>query len=128
MKSPNVLHLEVMLDPSLVLSQGTGKAAKRRRNGDRALPPAAVEQLMRLLSARNVGLLRLIRSARPQSVAELARLSGRPKVSLMQTLQRLEHFGIVAFQPTGGLRKIPVVVCDRIELDLPLAPPHGGGG
>ncbi|MDX2259217.1 MAG: hypothetical protein NW205_09925 [Hyphomicrobiaceae bacterium] len=85
----------------------------------------ALDTLSRLLSQRNVELLRLIRRVEPQSVAELARLSGRPKASLMLTLRRLAHFGIVTFEEVDGRRKVPRVACDKLMLEVALDPIHG---
>ncbi len=92
--------------------------SKSFNNGGRAKPTASLDTLARLLSARNVGLLKLIKKARPRSVAELSRLSGRPKASLTATLHRLEEFGIVTFEEIDGRRRAPVVVCDILRLEV----------
>lgn len=76
------------------------------------------DQLMRLISQRNVSLLRLIKTSRPQSLAELSRLSGRPKASLTRTMQRLSALGIVVMRRAGGRGKVPAVACDRLQFDL----------
>ncbi len=81
---------------------------------------SALDAFSRLLSKRNVELLKLIRDEEPQSVAELARLSGRPKASLMLTLRRLNQFGIIEFEDADGRRKVPRVACDRLRLEIPL--------
>ena len=81
-------------------------------------PRLQIDMLSRLLSERNIDLLRMIKTAQPGSVAELARLSGRPKASLTLTLRRLERFGIVVFKTASGRRKIPTVVCDRLMLEV----------
>jgi len=83
-----------------------------------ARPKLQIDMLSRLLSERNIDLLRMIKTAQPGSVAELARLSGRPKASLTLTLRRLERFGIVVFKTASGRRKIPTVVCDRLMLEV----------
>ncbi|MDX2288330.1 MAG: helix-turn-helix domain-containing protein [Hyphomicrobiaceae bacterium] len=83
---------------------------------------AALDTLSRLLSQRNLELLRLIKRAEPQSVAELARLSGRPKASLMLTLRRLAHFGIVTFDVADERRKVPRVSCDKLLLEVAIDP------
>ncbi len=85
-------------------------------------PKLPIDKLSRLLSERNIDLLRMIKTAQPESVAELARLSGRPKASLTLTLRRLERFGIVVFKSAGGRRKIPTVVCDRLMLEVAIVP------
>ena len=78
------------------------------------------EQVMRLISGRNVELLRLIKERKPQSLAELSRISGRPTASLTRTLQRLSALGIVRMECRKGREKVPVVACDRLRFDLPL--------
>ncbi len=88
------------------------------KDGPRAYVSA--EQVMRLISGRNVELLRLIKERRPQSLAELSRISGRPTASLTRTLQRLSALGIVRMDSSRGREKIPVVVCDMLRFDLPL--------
>ncbi|MGH1417783.1 MAG: MarR family transcriptional regulator [Hyphomicrobiaceae bacterium] len=90
--------------------------------GNKAIPVDSLDKLTRLLSGRNLWLLNLIRKNQPQSVAELARLSGRPKASLTLTLRRLESFGIIAFRESGNRRKVPYVICDRLMLEVSLEP------
>lgn len=80
------------------------------------------EKLMRLLSDRNLKLLKLIRTAEPKTLAELSRLSGRPKASLTRTLARLSDLGIVVLVKSKGRGKIPTVACDRVRLEVSLVP------
>lgn len=89
---------------------------------DEARRSASPSQLMRLISGRNVELLRLIKARKPKSVSELARMSGRPKASLTRTLQRLSALGIVVLKRANGRSKTPVVACDRLRLELQLTP------
>ncbi len=93
------------------------RAEARSRDG-----VETAEQLIRLLSRRNMELLELIRTAEPRSVAELARLSGRPKASLMITLRRMQRLGLITFQERESRRKKPVVACDRLRLDVVIGP------
>jgi len=67
-------------------------------------------------------LMRLIKVRKPRSVAELARLSGRPKASLMVTLRRLQSAGLLAIRDIDGRRKVPEVVCDRVTFDIRILP------
>ena len=76
------------------------------------------EKLLRLLTVRNLALLKIIRSKSPQSLTELARLSGRPKASLTRTLKRFVAFGIVNFRKTGGRGKAPAVTCDCVRFEV----------
>jgi DNA-binding transcriptional ArsR family regulator len=100
-------------------------------NGTHGAPPKRhkPEKLMRLLSDRNLKLLKLIRSAEPKTLAELSRLSGRPKASLTRTLARLTDLGIVVLVKSKGRGKIPKVACDRVRLEVSLLPePDGPSG
>ena len=63
---------------------------------DAALPSVeSAEALVRLLTPDNRSLLRVIRDSRPQSVAELARLTNRAEPNLLRTLSKLEAFGLL---------------------------------
>jgi predicted transcriptional regulator len=80
------------------------------------------EKLMRLLSARNLKLLKMIRTEEPKTLAELSRLSGRPKASLTRTLARLSDLGIVVLAKSKGRGKVPTVACDKVHLEVNLLP------
>src|SRR5438132_7402197 len=78
----------------------------------------SVESFAKVLSDRNRALLELIRAHHPESLAELAELSGRKKSNLSRTLRTMEHYGLVSLKegPRGSL--IPRVSYSRIELNL----------
>jgi hypothetical protein len=97
-------------------------------NGIHGAPPKRhkPEKLMRLLSERNLQLLKMIRTAEPKTLAELSRLSGRPKASLTRTLARLSDLGIVVLVKSKGRGKIPKVACDRVRLEVSLLPETEG--
>ena len=122
MDQSRVLRIAIAAAPAGGDCSGAGILPKA---GNR-ITTSQPEKLLRLLSSRNMQLLRLIRSAKPQSVAELARLSGRPKASLMITLRRLQNAGIVAIRDIDGRRKVPEVVADKFTVDVALDPEQGG--
>jgi predicted transcriptional regulator len=78
----------------------------------------SAEVLLRLLTPANRRLLRTIRDAKPQSVAELARLTNRAEPNLLRTLGKLEAFGLVAIH-TINRRRVPTAIVDtlRVEID-----------
>ena len=78
----------------------------------------SAEVLLRLLTPDNCRLLRTIRDAKPQSVAELARFTNRAEPNLLRTLGKLEAFGLIAMQ-TVNRRRVPKVLVDtlRVEID-----------
>ena len=96
---------------------------------DAAAPSVeSTEALVRLLTPDNRSLLRTIRDAKPQSVAELARLTNRAEPNLLRTLGKLEAFGLLEMQtidrrrvPTTNIGVLhlaidPYVMSDKIEI------------
>lgn len=63
-------------------------------------------QLVGVLSDENRRLLRTMSSARPQTLAELAKLSGRAPSNLSRTLKNLEAHGLVRLHRVDGARAI----------------------
>lgn len=102
-----------------------GANAAQAQPGHRVV---GAERLMRLLSARNLQLLRLIKTKKPKSLSDLARISGRPKASLTRTIGRLSSLGIVGLTSTRGRGKTPRLLCDRLQVDFPLSFEDGAAG
>ena len=103
------------------LKVGIGEAGKRREAmiGDPAVWFPSTESFARLLTANNRTMLRFIAEREPESLDELVELTGRAKPNLSRTLHRLAGYGIVRIERRG--RKIvATLLCDRIELILPL--------
>jgi predicted transcriptional regulator len=86
---------------------------------DAALPSFnSVEALMRLLTPENRRLLAVIRDRQPQSIAELAAITGRAAPNLTRTLAKLEAVGFVRMR-TVARRKVPTAAVRtlRVEID-----------
>lgn len=101
---------------TVTISSGVNGSAMVRK-----VPVGSLQRLMRLLSEPNMQLLNVVKTKRPTSVSELARLTGRPKASLTQTLRRLERFGLIEFRQSNGRRKAPEIVCDSVMLNVVIA-------
>jgi len=85
---------------------------------DAALPSfESAEVLLRLLTPENRDLLKIIRDKRPQSVADLARLTHRAGPNLLRTLAKLEAIGLIEMQ-SAGKRKIPVSIVRKVRLEI----------
>jgi predicted transcriptional regulator len=92
--------------------------------GLRPAPPDAhvpsfnsLETVARLLTKENRQLLSLIRDRKPQSVAELAQLSGRSQPNLTRTLNKLEAVGFVAMR-LHGRQKAPTAVISKLTIEI----------
>jgi predicted transcriptional regulator len=85
---------------------------------DAAAPSVeSTEALIRLLTPDNRSLLRTIRDAKPQSVAELARLTNRAEPNLLRTLSKLEAFGFLEMR-TIDRRRVPTTKIGMLHLDI----------
>ena len=77
----------------------------------------SVEALLRLLTPQNRALLAVIRDKKPQSIAELAELTGRAQPNLTRTLGKLEAIGFVRFTNVNR-RKIPTTVVRSLKINI----------
>jgi predicted transcriptional regulator len=77
----------------------------------------SVEALLRLLTPLNRQLLAIIRDRKPQSVTELAELTGRAQPNLTRTLAKLEGAGFITMKSVGR-RKAPRVAVKKIVVEI----------
>ena len=77
----------------------------------------SVEALLRLLTPQNRELLAVIRDRKPQSIAELAELTGRAQPNLTRTLGKLEAIGFVRMTSVER-RKVPTTTIHSLRIDI----------
>ncbi|MGA7950821.1 MAG: MarR family transcriptional regulator [Thiobacillaceae bacterium] len=77
----------------------------------------SVEALLRLLTPQNRELLAVIRDKKPQSIAELAELTGRAQPNLTRTLGKLEAVGFVRFKSVNR-RKVPTASVHSLRIKI----------
>jgi predicted transcriptional regulator len=77
----------------------------------------SAEALVRLLTPDNRSLLRAIRDAHPQSVAELARLTNRAESNLLRTLGKLEALGLLEMRLVDR-KRVPTTTVRTLHLDI----------
>ena len=92
----------------------------RRRAIDPKVWFTSIESLAQVLSSRNQLLLEMIRTVKPASMRELAKLSGREESNLSRTLRTMERYGIVRLTRIDQ-RITPEVLYDRLSFELPIA-------
>ena len=80
----------------------------------------SLESFAKLLSTTNRALLSTIIEQAPESLDELAQMTGRAKSNLSRTMKRMAECGIVELVPGDGRQLRPQVKCDRVTLELPL--------
>lgn len=77
----------------------------------------SVDALIRLLTPENRKLLAVIRDRKPQSIAELAKITGRAASNLTRTLGKLEAIGFIRMQGESK-RKIPVSIVQKLHVEI----------
>ena len=100
------------------------KEMKAVARGERPAPKDAaapsfdsVSALLRLLTPENRALLAVIRDKKPQSIAELAALSGRAQPNLTRTLGKLEAMGFVKIKSVRR-RKVPTTAVQSFRINV----------
>ncbi|HEY7551390.1 MAG TPA: helix-turn-helix domain-containing protein [Hyphomicrobiaceae bacterium] len=96
------------------------RGERRVRQGEPKIWFTSTESFARVLSAGNRGVLRVIAEKAPQSLDELAQLTGRAKSNLSRTLKTMEAYGLVRPERGERGRVAPRVLHDRVELELSL--------
>lgn len=97
------------------------RAERRVSAGEPKVWFTSTESFAKVLSAGNRKLLRVIAEKAPQSLDELARLTGKAKSNLSRTLRTMERYGLVSLKRAERGRIAPRVLYDRVALDLPLS-------
>ena len=77
----------------------------------------SVDAVVRLLTPENRALLAMIRDNKPQSVAELVKMSGRAQPNLTRTLAKMEAMGFITMKALGR-RKAPSVAVKKIVVEI----------
>jgi predicted transcriptional regulator len=77
----------------------------------------SAEALLRLLTPDNRRLMQIIRDEKPQSVAELSRMTKRAVPNLLRSLAKLEAFQLVQMK-TVDRRKMPVSTVTSVHIDI----------
>ena len=79
----------------------------------------SLKSMSQVLSSENQNLLKLIIEQKPQSLAELEKLSHRKKSNLSRTLKTLERYGIVELPKEEG-RLVPKVIATDFKVQFGL--------
>jgi predicted transcriptional regulator len=75
----------------------------------------SMRSLAQVLSDENRALLDVIRTAKPESITELARMTGRKQGNLSRTLKTMSRYGLVSLERAHRLVR-PVARGERYEI------------
>ena len=83
---------------------------------------SSYDSLFQVLNSRNIELLGMILSRQPDSITQLAEISGRKLSNLSRTLKNFEHAGLLTWEKSvHGRSKKPVVTAESLDIRIPLA-------
>ncbi len=82
----------------------------------------SIETISQVLSTRNLELLKLIENQKPQSIRELADVSGRHISNLSRTLKTFRKYGIIDLIENKRT-KVPVAKATHFKIDYGKYPP-----
>lgn len=81
----------------------------------------SLKSMAEVLSESNQELLRLIEQHKPQSLHDLAQISGRRTSNLSRTLKTLESHGLVNIKKVSG-RTVPRARATSFRMEMELSP------
>ena len=105
-----------MKERTLAIARGDYSPAK----GEPTVWFTSIESFAKVLSERNRELLTLIAREKPDSLTELAALSGRNKSNLSRTLKTMARHGLVELEQGQRGRLVPQVPYEQVSLDVSL--------
>ncbi|MFC6447446.1 HVO_A0114 family putative DNA-binding protein [Shinella zoogloeoides] len=111
-----IADYEEMKDRTRQIAAGEKKPVP----GDPTVWFPSTESFARILSTGNRDLLRIIHEQAPESVEELAKISGRAQSNVSRTLKTMAGYGLIRMEKARGLKLTPKLAYDRIELVMPL--------
>ncbi len=111
-----IASYEDMKERTMAIARG----AYRPGRGEPKVWFTSMQSAARVLSHDNRVLLGLIAERRPNSIAELALLSGRSPNNLSRTLKTMARLGLVTMEKKDRGRKAPRFPYDDIKLDIPI--------
>jgi predicted transcriptional regulator len=100
-----IATLDQMRDRTIAIARGT----HRRAPDEPKVWFRSIESLAKILSEGNREVLAVIAAEHPQSIEELAKLTGRKKSNLSRTLRTMEEYGIVQLDRGARGRIAPSV-------------------
>lgn len=103
------------------------RGEEKPKSGEPNVWFASTTSFAKFMSASNCEMLRIIHEQQPASLEELAQMTGRAKSNLSRTLKAMVGYGLVRMEKGQGLRLVPKLVHDRVELVLPLIEPRRKG-
>ncbi len=109
---------DLMKARTMAIARGEYKPAR----GEPKVWFTSMESFAKVLSRHNCELLTLIARERPDSITELAEISGRNKSNLSRTLKTMAQYGLVEMKRGRQGSLAPRAPYDQVRIDVSLNP------
>ena len=109
---------DLMKARTMAIARGEYKPAR----GEPKVWFTSMESFAKVLSQHNCELLTLIARERPDSITELAKISGRNKSNLSRTLKTMAQYGLVEMKRGRRGSLAPRAPYDQVRIDVSLNP------
>lgn len=93
----------------------------KARRDDPKIWFSSMKSLSEVLSDNNIRLLKLINDHHPETLSELAELSGRKPGNLSRTLKTMEKYGIVELQKYDSRKIRPIAKATEFDIQYAVA-------
>ena len=114
-----IASYELMKERTMAIARGEHRPAR----GEPSVWFTSIGSFAKVLSGRNRELLALIAREKPDSLTELAELSGRNKSNLSRTLKTMSRYGLVELREGERGTLVPRAPYDQVRLDVSLTQP-----
>ena len=114
-----IASYELMKERTMAIARVEHRPAR----GEPSVWFTSIESFAKVLSGRNRELLALIAREKPDSLTELAELSGRNKSNLSRTLKTMSRYGLVELREGERGTLVPRAPYDQVRLDVSLTQP-----
>jgi predicted transcriptional regulator len=100
-----------------------GKVERREEFKDEKIVVDNLDILRKVLTPERLRIIQTIRTKKPESIYELAKILGRDRAAVIRDLEYLQLLGLVEFEEVKAHRdkKKPIVPYDEIVVSIPVA-------
>ncbi len=115
-----IMPLERVREYTLAIAKGTYK----RKPAEPKIWFTSIKSFAAVLSDENRELLRIIHDDKPESIADLERLTGRKASNLSRTLRTLANYGLVSLEEGSqgrgrrAVKPVAIARCVKLTLDI----------
>lgn len=111
-----IISKEAYQKRTIEIAKGTYKKSSKEPK----LWLTSLDSIAKILSPKNKILLEFIKESHPQSIQEIADITGRNKGNISKTLKLMNNYGIIELKKKEKGALVPHVKFDKIQIEYGL--------